>query len=102
MGLLRMGLLPNHLRPGHRFSAPSTGERRLAHDLTRRFVLAYPLVDDLPQEAVSVQFRYLISTTSLGRTQWTRESTSGDLNGVERGGATSARHPVGLKRLEPP
>jgi hypothetical protein len=47
-----MGLLPNHLRLGHPFSAPRTGERRLAHDLTRRFVLAYPLVDDLPQEPV--------------------------------------------------
>src|ERR1700759_1027012 len=38
----------------------------------------------------SVQVRYLILTTSSGRIQWTRESTSGEPNLVERGGAMSS------------
>ena len=56
----------------------------------RRLVLAYPLVDDLAQEPVLGPGQVLDLDDELRRTQWTRESTSGELNRVERGGATSS------------
>ena len=62
----------------------------MAHNLARRLVFTDPFVDHLPQEPVFRPGQYFTSTTSSGRTQWTRESTSEEPNRVDRGGVTSS------------
>jgi hypothetical protein len=97
-----MGLLPNHLRRRHRFLAPRTGGRRLAHDLTRRFVLAYPRVDDLAQKPVFGPGQVFdlddeLRPDPMHPRQHQRRAKPGRAwrRDIER-------HPVGLERLQPP
>ena len=52
----------------------------------RQLILALAQVDDMPQQTIRRPFDVADLDDHFGRTQWTRDSTSGDPHRVPRGG----------------
>jgi hypothetical protein len=76
------------IRPKKKFHSIGalSSARGLPPDIRRRLVLAQSEVNGVTQEAVAGPGQEVISATSFGSTQCTRERTSGDPKRVERGG----------------